>query len=675
MLHDDHGVPQVAQTLQGGDEPLVVALVQSDGGLVQDVEHAHEPGADLGGEPDALGLAARERGRGPLQREVVEPHVHEEAQTLTNLLHDGQGDDSRLAGEAQPLEKGQRLGRRHLGDIVDGLAVHGNGEDLRLQALAPASLAGHRGEVGRQLLALGIGLGLGVAALHRGQHALPLDVPIGVATVHGAVVHPHLLIPQAVHNGLLRLLRHILPGGVGIRAHVLGHGAQHLGIVVTALEGSDDPLVQGKGRIGHHKRRVHLVAAADAEAIGTGTVGGVEGEVAGLQLVHGVAVLRARQRQREQVLPFPKPARGPRGGAAGLAERCAVGPEHLHEHASARQLAGQLHALGNAACGRLLQRNAIHDDIDEVLDLLVQRDGLAGHLHDLTVDAHAGEALLLQVGEELGELALAAGHYRCHEDGLRGLALGPVAQAQNLIGHLVGGLLLDLPSALRAVGHAHPREQQAQVVVDLGGGAHGRARVFRGGLLVDGHSRGKSVDGVHVGLGHLSQEHAGVAGEALHVTTLALGVHGIEGQARLARAGKARDDHQLIAGDSEVDVLEVMLAGALDDDFVGHGSLRFLRGRNTAGTPEGPPAALILVFAGYFRGPRAETPALKGTSVRLHGIFAVCSPSGRAEAARAACKRKPIRRASAPGGLQRRQQKHPRTPVSPCRASGGNGPR
>ena len=172
VLHDHHGVAQVAQALQRGDEPLVVALVKPDGGLVQNVEHAHEPGADLGGEPDALALA--------------------------DLLHDGQGDNRRLAREVQPLEERQRLGRRHLRDVVDGLVVHRDREDLRLQALAAAGLAGHRGEIGRQLLALGVGLGLGIAALHRGEHALPLDVPVGVAAVHGAVVHAYLLVAEAV---------------------------------------------------------------------------------------------------------------------------------------------------------------------------------------------------------------------------------------------------------------------------------------------------------------------------------------------------------------------------------------------------------------------------------------------------------------------------------------------
>ena len=65
VLHHQHGVALVAQALQGADELAVVALVQADRGLVQDVEHAHEARPDLGRQPDALRLAARERPRGP----------------------------------------------------------------------------------------------------------------------------------------------------------------------------------------------------------------------------------------------------------------------------------------------------------------------------------------------------------------------------------------------------------------------------------------------------------------------------------------------------------------------------------------------------------------------------------------------------------------------------------
>ena len=42
VLDHEHGVAEVAQPLERGDEPPVVALMQPDRGLVEDVEHADE---------------------------------------------------------------------------------------------------------------------------------------------------------------------------------------------------------------------------------------------------------------------------------------------------------------------------------------------------------------------------------------------------------------------------------------------------------------------------------------------------------------------------------------------------------------------------------------------------------------------------------------------------------
>ena len=72
--HDDR-VAQVAEPLQRPDEPLVVALVEPDGRLVQHVEHPDQAAADLAGQPDALGLTAGQGGRRAGQGQVVEPHV------------------------------------------------------------------------------------------------------------------------------------------------------------------------------------------------------------------------------------------------------------------------------------------------------------------------------------------------------------------------------------------------------------------------------------------------------------------------------------------------------------------------------------------------------------------------------------------------------------------------
>ena len=105
VLDDQHGVAQVAQPLERAEEPVVVALVQADARLVQHVEHADEARADLGREPDALPLAAGERGRLALQRQVAEADVGEELQPLADLLEHPLGD--RLLGRREiDLAKG-----------------------------------------------------------------------------------------------------------------------------------------------------------------------------------------------------------------------------------------------------------------------------------------------------------------------------------------------------------------------------------------------------------------------------------------------------------------------------------------------------------------------------------------------------------------------------------------
>jgi hypothetical protein len=48
--------------------------------------------------------------------------------------------------------------------------------------------------------------------------------------------------------------------------------------------------------------------------------------------------------------------------------------------------------------------------------------------------------------------------------------------------------------------------------------------------------------------------------------TLAFGVDRVEGERRLARARQAGDHHQFVARKIDVDVLEIVLAGAPDGD-------------------------------------------------------------------------------------------------------------
>ena len=199
-----------------------------------------------------------------------------------------------------------------------------------------------------------------------------------------------------------------------------------------------------------------------------------------------------------------------------------------------------------------------------MLFVLLQLD-LLGQVIGDAVHPAADIAGAAGVLEDLGVLPLLPPDHRGHH-----LDAGGLGQGQDLVDDLVDGLLLDFLAADGAVGGAHPGPQQAEVVVDLRHRAHGGPGVLAGGLLVDGDGRGQAVDIVHVGLVHLAQEHPGIAGQALHIPALALGIDGVEGQGGLAGAGEARHDHQLVPGDGDVDILQIVGAGAFDDDLVLH---------------------------------------------------------------------------------------------------------
>ena len=119
VLDDQHGVPLVAQLAQDRDQPLVVARVQADRRLVEHVERADQRGPERRREVDALRLAARQRRRQPIERQVVEADVAQEAEALADLAEHLVGDDRVLLRERERLEEAVRVLHGQPADDVD----------------------------------------------------------------------------------------------------------------------------------------------------------------------------------------------------------------------------------------------------------------------------------------------------------------------------------------------------------------------------------------------------------------------------------------------------------------------------------------------------------------------------------------------------------------------------
>ena len=82
VLHDKHRVALVPEPQQQVVHSLDVMGVQASGRLVEDVGDVGERGAEVADHLDALRLAARQRARRAVEREVAQPDLDERVEGL-----------------------------------------------------------------------------------------------------------------------------------------------------------------------------------------------------------------------------------------------------------------------------------------------------------------------------------------------------------------------------------------------------------------------------------------------------------------------------------------------------------------------------------------------------------------------------------------------------------------
>ena len=275
-----------------------------------------------------------------------------------------------------------------------------------------------------------------------------------------------------------------------------------------------------------------------------------------------------------------------------LAERQQLPALDLRERLSLPLAERELDALGQARAVVGPHHHPVDHDLDVVLLALVERGDLVEPVH-LSVDPDPREAAGREALEDVLELALAVLHER-REQGQP----GALRERGHLAGDLLGALTSDDLAAVVAALDASARVEHAEVVVDLGDGADGRARVARGALLLDGDGRREAAEALHVGALEASEELPRVRAEALDVATLPLGEQGVEGQGRLARAAHPGEDHERALGQLEGVDRQVVLVGADDLDPV-ELARAVLPGLSLAGAGHRPPGDDELARSGH----------------------------------------------------------------------------
>ena len=187
----------------------------------------------------------------------------------------------------------------------------------------------------------------------------------------------------------------------------------------------------------------------------------------------------------------------------------------------------------------------------------IQPERLARVVH-FSVGAKFDVAVLRRPFGHVGVKAFSIFHHGCEQQQIAALlqfSLEPPPQ-------FIARLSLDRNFALRAILRAQSRKQQADEMINLGHRRHGALAAATGIALLDADRRRQTGDQIHVGPRKLFYELPRIDVHRIKKAPLPFGKNQIKRERAFARATDAGDDDELVAGNFQRDVLEVVLARA-----------------------------------------------------------------------------------------------------------------
>ena len=210
------------------------------------------------------------------------------------------------------------------------------------------------------------------------------------------------------------------------------------------------------------------------------------------------------------------------------------------------------HALAQTMFVDRLHAHLVNHQFDGVVLVAVELQAVQ-YLAHLAVDTHVQIAFLAQVLEEFAIVALAVPDKRSQQ-----IHAASLVVLQDEVDDLVFAEPYHPFAAQVAECLAGTCIEQSEEVVDLGGGAHCRARIVVHRLLLDADHGRKARNLVHIGAFEVAEEVTRIAREGLNVAALAFGIDGIKCKRRLSRTRKTGHNSKAVTGDGNIYILQVM---------------------------------------------------------------------------------------------------------------------
>ena len=575
VLHHHQGVAGITQAVHGLGDAAHVARVQADAGLVQHKQGVDQRGTQGGGQVDALHLAATQCAALSIQCQVTNAHIAQILQTGGDLLQQ-KFERLRLAVRGQrgqgrvrhAIEKTAQAVQRHQHQIMQAQArqgfqlcprpthalrhealrwrQHGVGifqsadapnQTVRLQARAAAIAA------------------RGVAAVFGQQHADVHLVRLGFQVLKKTLDAVPLLVPfsrpvgRTLNHPMLLLGGELVPSGIARNAG--GFGVAHQVVLAffpcRCLDGFDDPGAEREFVVRNHQAIVHANHPAKAPAGVASPQRGIEREHRRQRL--GVAQIALRAMQSGGIAP------------QFFAVRF-IGRQFVDVEAAAAAFQSRFNGFHHAGFVSGTQPKTVGHHIQHFA-----RAGGGGHF---ALSLHFGESAGRQPLLDL--LGAGIGRQLHREGDHHPRIMGSGRARQHLRVNALGRVVLHRPCGLPVVQLAQAREQQLQVVIQLGHGAHGGARTAHRVGLVNRNRRRHALHLVHRRFVHAVQKLARIGTEGFHIAPLPLGVQRIEHQTGFARTAGPGDHGQLAGADVQIDVFQVVLACTANaNKTLGHG--------------------------------------------------------------------------------------------------------